>query len=128
MSLFVASHCSIYSFGHELYAFASFFFLATHTVLIIWGCLVLNMLLHYSPNGHLTNYPNPFFMLTSFASTCISVKINNAFTCRPFNILLDIRFISILITQLIGFIRCLSFAYKLGWIFANKRPIKISQN
>jgi hypothetical protein len=82
--------------------------------------LFLNVILRFSPDIELAKYPDYLNMFLYFVVLCISVKISNVFTCRPLEILLNIRFISILITQLIGFIGCLLFAYKLGSIFAIK--------
>jgi len=67
-------------------------------------------------------------LLVCLAGCCICIQIISAFTCRPDQILFDLRFILIVTTQLIGFIGCILFAYKLGSIFAIKIPENISQD
>ena len=57
----------------------------------------------------------------------ISMQFSSAFTCRPIEVLYDVRFISILIVQLSSYVGCLLFAYKLGYIFWNNRSAIISQ-
>jgi hypothetical protein len=66
-------------------------------------------------------------VLLCLTGSCICIQFISAFTCRPFEIFFDLRFISILTAQLIGLIGCLLFAYKLGSIFSTKMP-KISEN
>lgn len=66
-------------------------------------------------------------ILLCLIGSCVCIQIISALTCRPFEILFDLRFISILTTQLLGFIGCLLFAYKFGSIFAIKIPKNISQ-
>jgi hypothetical protein len=125
---FVAGQCSTYSFGNEPYGFINFSFTVGYTLMLLWLAFILNMILRFPPNIHMAIYPNYVYTLICFAGLCMSFKISNALTCRSFKTLLDIRFISILMAQLIGFIRCLSFVYKLGCIFAINRPMKRSEN
>ncbi len=63
-------------------------------------------------------------LLLCLAGSCVCIQIASVLTCRPFEILFDLRFISMLTAQLLGFIGCLLFAYKLGSTF----PIKIPKN
>jgi hypothetical protein len=65
-------------------------------------------------------------ILLCLIGSCVSIQIVSALTCRPFEILFDLRFISILTTQLLGFIGCLLFAYKFGSMFGIKIPENIS--
>jgi uncharacterized membrane protein YeaQ/YmgE (transglycosylase-associated protein family) len=66
-------------------------------------------------------------ILLCLIGSCVCIQIISALTCRPFEILFDLRFISIFTTQLLGFIGCLLFAYEFGSTFPIKIPKNISQ-
>ena len=62
---------------------------------------------------------NCFNWMVSVVSTCnqlVSILI-----CRPLDILFDIRYISIIAVQLVGFFICVLFAFFLGLKFASVR-------
>ncbi len=65
-------------------------------------------------------------MLFVLVLGCIFIKIIYMTTCRSLDLLFNFRFISIIITQLIGFVGCLCFPSKLGGFIAMNILIKIS--
>lgn len=71
-------------------------------------------------------HQDPLFFILAFHSIVwILAKIMYMMTCHTMEILSDFRFISILSSQVIGFLSCLFFAYKLGGIIGNKTSIKL---
>jgi len=91
--------------------------------------LVLTLIL--VPKNHLQT-PGDFdrflALFVFLASGCVFMQIVSSLTCRPAQIFYDLRFLSILTTQLTGFVGCLLVAYKLGCIFATKTPRNIVQD
>ena len=98
-------------------------------LLVFIYILVLIVLL--APNTHLQT-PGDFdrflAIFVFLASGCVFMQIVSSLTCRPAQIFYDLRFLSILTTQLTGFVGCLLVAYKLGCIFATKTPRNIVQD
>ena len=125
---FVVVQPSTYCFGHEPYGLITVILLTFYAYNIMLVPCYLNIISQVLPVVHLARYPNSLYMIFGLATLCISVKVSNAFTCRPLEMLLNIRFISILITQLIGYVGSLLFVYKLGSIFAIEIPTKMSPN
>jgi hypothetical protein len=77
------------------------------------------------PFGYLTL---SLILLIFVAVSCISIQISSAMICRPMEIIFDLRFLSVLIVQVIGFIGCLLFAVKLGTTHAMEIRIQILED
>ena len=59
---------------------------------------------------------------------CFAQSALTSFSCRPIEVLYDVRPTSLLGAQLFSSIGCLLFVYKLGSIFSNKRSKNICPN
>ena len=118
--------CSPYSTGHAFYRF----------IAGQCGFAAFMILLQYPLFWFVCAPIRPFPLFTSFAICSINffcsmgshicMELVSAFTCRPIEVLYDVRFTSMLAAQLFSFIGCLLFAYKLGSIFSNKRSRHVS--
>ena len=122
------ARCSAYSSGH-----------AFHSFLInqcAFGAILI--LLAYPLFAAISLNLGVFPLFRNFLVYCIvlfcsigshiSMQFSSPLTCRPIEVLYDVRFISILIVQLSSYVGCLLFAYKLGYIFWNNRSKIISPN
>ena len=118
--------CSQYSTGHAFYRF----------IAGQCGFGAFMILLQYPLLSCVCAPIRPFPLFPSFAlcsidlfcaiGSHICMELVSVFTCRPIEVLYDIRFTSMLAAQLFSFIGCLLFAYKLGSIFSNKRSRCVS--
>jgi hypothetical protein len=123
---FFVERCSPYSSGHAFHSFIydqcgiTFMFMILTYPFVMVVSLRFNIRFQVIDQFGLT-----LVLFFCLIGSCVCIQIISALTCRPFEILFDLRFISILTTQLFGFIGCLLFAYKFGSIFAIKIPQKI---
>jgi hypothetical protein len=120
--------CSSYSSGHAFHYFLRGQYCITFMLMTLFYPLILIVCLNLSaPFQVINQFELVLTLLLCLIGSSVCIQIISALTCRPFEILFDLRFVSILTTQLLGFIGCLLFAYKFGSTFPIKIPKNISQ-
>jgi hypothetical protein len=62
-------------------------------------------------------------ILIFFVGSSICNQVVSATACRPIEIIYDLRYISMIMVQLIGFFTCLLFAFFLGIKFASVKSV-----
>ncbi len=126
--IFFVERCSSYSSGHAFHTFICVQYAIAFMLMILSYPLILATNLRFSIRFRvIEQFDLTLVLLFCVIGSCVCIQIISALTCRPFEIIFDLRFISILTMQLFGFIGCLLFAYKFGSIFAIKIPQKVSQ-